>query len=180
MTTTQGRSGYTGDLVKGVRHGQGQYQYPGLLTASYSGQWENGKKHGQGTLQVPGAIYQGEFIEGQMTGYGTKTWYPDDQCTIDEGLETYQGQFYNGERHGYGTMRYKDGSEYKGEWNLGIKHGQGALTYPDGSVFEGTFDQNKRHGPGILAAFDNSWTLEGKTRPEVIAKIYFGTTFANG
>eukprot|EP01138_Halocafeteria_seosinensis_P012513 gb/GECG01012786.1/.p1 GENE.gb/GECG01012786.1/~~gb/GECG01012786.1/.p1 ORF type:complete len:578 (+),score=98.23 gb/GECG01012786.1/:1-1734(+) len=152
------RGGYKGNLVQGLRHGQGSYEYPGQLNAHYTGAWERGHKHGKGTITLPGAVYEGDFTGGQMTGSGIKTWFREPSCQTPE--EHYEGEFWQGERHGYGIMTYKDGSVFRGNWELNSREGEGSLVFADGSVFQGMFSNNQPSGAGQLTDANKQWTLK--------------------
>jgi hypothetical protein len=68
---------YTGIWVNGNRTGQGVYNF--ASSNRYEGQFKDNKKHGKGTLvwgpnsQSPGDKYVGDWIDGNMTGYGVYT-----------------------------------------------------------------------------------------------------------
>ncbi|CAK6978754.1 radial spoke head 10 homolog B [Scomber scombrus] len=56
---------YTGDFVRGQRHGRGSFSYAG--GAIYEGEWKNDKKHGQGKFTFKdGRVFDGEFVDDQM------------------------------------------------------------------------------------------------------------------
>ena len=83
-----------------------------------------------------GSRYEGEFVDGEITGRGERT-YPDGSL--------YNGAFKLGEKHGYGEVTYvRTGEWYKGEWNLNIRQGQGTLFSKDKNTYTGDF---KNHWP---------------------------------
>jgi hypothetical protein len=99
---------YTGDLLHGVKHGQGSMNYQGL-TDFYSGQWQNDFRSGYGMKLWPdGASYHGDWLNGAMHGAGIFT-YPNG--------DKYIGEFRNDDRHGAGVLkRFTDDAVLEGEW----------------------------------------------------------------
>lgn len=71
--------GYIGGWKDGKKHGQGTYDDVGCST--YTGEWKDGKKHGYGveTLHYTGERYEGEFINGKITGSGKITDTKDEE-----------------------------------------------------------------------------------------------------
>ena len=65
-----------------------------------------------------GAVYDGAFVQGEMTGSGTYM-YPNG--------ESYEGEWLDGKRNGKGTMTYADGSVYEGANHL---HGISCRSLP--------------------------------------------------
>ena len=62
-----------------------------------------------------GSRYEGEFVDGEITGQGTRV-YADGTV--------YQGQFRQGEKQGYGEIQYARGNKdewYKGEWAMNVR-----------------------------------------------------------
>ena len=67
-------------------------------TINYSGTCSNGKAHGKGAVQwltdgIPISSYDGEFVEGKLTGKGV---------LFDKNGENYEGNFLDGKLHGKG------------------------------------------------------------------------------
>lgn len=135
-----------------------------LLTAQcLSGDCENSKST---YLFQSGAKYVGDFLEGQMNGFGV-LYYPDGK--------RYVGYWEASKQHGEGAMFYADGRIEKGEWQHGayqglelpvreIKeefaekgsclggdcyNGIGIYQYNEGHIFEGNFVQGIPHGFGV-------------------------------
>ncbi len=78
---------------------------------TYTGQIKNGIPHGKGTWSHPsGRHYEGDFYEGNATGYGVLTF---------PGGERYVGYLVNGIAHGEGTMHHPDGRRVSGTWVRG-------------------------------------------------------------
>jgi len=70
---------YEGEFLKNKFHGKGKQIIPnddGSVKAIYEGEFFMGSWHGKGVLRSPdGAfIYDGEFQNYEMTGYGTLTF----------------------------------------------------------------------------------------------------------
>ncbi|SPQ98893.1 unnamed protein product (mitochondrion) [Plasmodiophora brassicae] len=122
----------------GIRHGRGVYTYDGT-PFRYEGDWRNSRKHGRGKFQVgcpsagPTATYEGDFVDGEMTGRGTKTW--------SDGRR-YDGEFVMGEFHGKGTFVDKDESRYEGDWESNQRSGNGVLRLANGDVVSGVYRQH--------------------------------------
>ena len=75
--------------------GKGTYTYSNLF--KYSGSWEHGSKHGSNSEFIVGgggSTYTGYFVNGEMTGEGTRKY---------ENGNVYKGNFIAGEREGYGV-----------------------------------------------------------------------------
>ena len=84
-----------------LRHGEGRYNYrDDNACFQYQGAFQNGIKHTQSGQMSTFLIregpnmftkYTGDFKQGEMTGFGVKTWSSG---------KTYQGEFLEGEMHG--------------------------------------------------------------------------------
>jgi len=71
---------------------------------------------GQGKLLFKdGSYYEGEFVDGEITGEGCRLWASSGN--------TYSGQFVLGEPQGHGVMKYKAGGRYEGELSHGLREG---------------------------------------------------------
>ena len=55
-----------------------------------------------------GSYYEGEFIEGEIHGTGTRYW--------SHNHNVYEGQFVQGEMNGMGVMKFGNGDLYEGQW----------------------------------------------------------------
>ncbi|XP_073759581.1 MORN repeat-containing protein 1 isoform X1 [Callorhinus ursinus] len=134
------------------RDGYGVYVYPNSFFR-YEGEWKAGKKHGQGKLLFKdGSYYEGQFVDGEITGEGCRLWASSGN--------TYSGQFVLGEPQGHGVMKYKAGGHYEGEFSHGLREGHGHLVDRDGQAYWGSFHENKRHGRGHMV-FRNGDKYEG-------------------
>ncbi|XP_040591033.1 MORN repeat-containing protein 1 isoform X2 [Mesocricetus auratus] len=153
MAATGGRTAASPQLSRQSpgrppRDGYGVYVYPNSFFR-YEGEWKGGKLHGHGKLLLKdGSYYEGEFVDGEITGEGYQHWAWSGN--------TYSGQFVLGEPQGHGVMKYKAGGYYEGEFF----RGQGFLEDQDGQVYQGSFHDNKRHGRGQMI-FKNGDKYEG-------------------
>ena len=178
---------YTGSVLNGLRDGFGKYFSPEGVT--YEGEWKDGLKHGKGMMKTEsmtydgswesgningkgkikwenGNIFEGEFKENKMNGYGYMIWYDllekyigkwkDDkqngngmhiwyepQGELKEMRNRYVGQWKNGARNGYGVFFYSNGARYEGEWKNNLKNGFGIMVYEDGRKYIGRFDEDR-------------------------------------
>jgi hypothetical protein len=136
---------YKGEVLNCVRNGRGSYRYEiggnGLFV--YDGLWMNGQKNGpHGKFTVKGAHQvTGDFREGEITGFGVKTW--------SDGRR-YEGDWLNGEMNGKGHWISSNGDEtYCGGFKDNKRHGFGVLTLTrTPSVYSGNFSFHKRDGLG--------------------------------
>ena len=155
---------YEGEWKDGLKHGKGMMKTD---TMTYDGSWELGNIHGKGKIKWEnGNIFEGEFKENKMNGYGYMIWYDllekyigkwkDDkqngngmhiwyepQGELKEMRNRYVGQWKNGARNGYGVFFYSNGARYEGEWKNNLKHGFGVMIYEDGRKYIGRFDEDR-------------------------------------
>ncbi|MEM7186910.1 MAG: 5'/3'-nucleotidase SurE [Bacteroidota bacterium] len=132
---------WTGACMDGMIHGEGKlsvyednrklYDYQGLAT--------EGKLNGQGSMRwaFDGDIYEGEFIDNRLNGYGK--FYNDDG-------DHYEGYFDNWARSGEGTYWYEPESDvfkYEGLWKDDEPNGMGTMYYRDGRVEYGLFEDGE-------------------------------------
>ena len=133
---------YTGEILNCVKHGHGNYEYPGYEFFRYEGSWENGEKHGRdGIFRVSNhSTYEGEFQSGEITGIGKKVW---------EDGRVYEGEWLYGEMHGKGIWTSADARiVYEGEFRDNKRDGHGYLKLSSGDTYKGSFCQHKYHGQG--------------------------------
>lgn len=154
---------YTGKFKNGFREGKGVEETPEHI---YTGEFKGDNKHGQGKVKYKlyKDIYQGEFKDNAITGYGLYIW---------ENHHTYQGELVNGKMHGKGLYKWPEGGEYEGEYVNGIKEGKGIFTWEDGKIFKGPFTNGKPHGKGILIFNDTQIDVEfvnGKLNKDILQK----------
>jgi len=113
-------SKYTGQLVDGLRHGEGARE---CASGSYDGQWEADKQHGTGKqLWADGRTFEGQFSQGKFDGHGRMVW------NTQKGLLVYDGQYEADLKSGTGKFSWGDGRIYDGEWCRGMRHGRGTYT----------------------------------------------------
>ena len=139
-------SEYVGDLVDGIKHGQGTYTCAD--GKKYMGEWKDGKPHGQGTQTcADGKKYMGEWKDGKQHGQGTQTWPSG---------EKYVGEYKDGKLHGQGAYTWANGNKYEGEWKDDKKHGQGTYTWDNGNKYVGEWRNRKQHGQGTMTYADGN------------------------
>ncbi|PRP77228.1 hypothetical protein PROFUN_15122 [Planoprotostelium fungivorum] len=105
----------------------------------YTGMRESGRK-GRSTAELCILMSEGNFVQGEIEGYGVKTWPSG---------KKYEGEFLGGEFHGRGLLTYSNSTQMcQGTWRNNKLHGDGRRLYSDGSVYEGQFNDHKPHGLG--------------------------------
>jgi hypothetical protein len=122
-------------------------------------------------------LYEGEFEEGRLHGYGRQlnsllrfeleyevcrpaslSIAHRDACSSSIEADPRftcacvrkQGEFKHNVWHGKGNCRYADGCRYDGTWENNLQHGLGTMVYPDARRYEGEWRRGKRHGEGTL------------------------------
>ena len=131
-----------GKMVVGEITFNGTFDSKGLLQGKGSYFMKQGK-----------ASFDGEFIDGRVTGTGT--------LVVEETGTKYTGSFLEGKYHGEGTLE-QNGSVYKGNFEKGNFSGEGTLTLPNGDSYSGIFQQDGGiHGKG-KANFANGCSYEGE------------------
>eukprot|EP00933_Yihiella_yeosuensis_P021189 TRINITY_DN16831_c0_g1_i1.p1 TRINITY_DN16831_c0_g1~~TRINITY_DN16831_c0_g1_i1.p1 ORF type:complete len:227 (+),score=60.19 TRINITY_DN16831_c0_g1_i1:91-771(+) len=129
-------STYKGQLVAGMREGQGVYK---TSEGVYEGEWKADKEHGRGKQTWnDGRDYEGEFVGGRFSGHGKMTWDSGNGCQV------YEGQYLDDVKHGEGTFRWPDGRAYQGAWKNGKRHGKGIYVTSKGERKAG-FWEDDRH-----------------------------------
>lgn len=173
---------YTGNWVNDKRHGKGT----SILCddSSYEGEWINDKKHGFGKLVFRNTIYEGEFVDGILTGKGTLTYengdkyeylgtdkiiVDDKEIDVIRGVITYvNGNVYEGQlikdmfsfdflRNYHGTMKYANGDKYIGNWLNGYKNGYGTYAYANGDTYNASWTRGRKNGLGSYIYFNLEW-----------------------
>jgi hypothetical protein len=144
---------YTGDWVDDVRTGMGIYYYSN--GDKYEGNFIDGVFSGKGIKHTKNNIFEGEFKDDKLNGYGI-------QKRIREGIISIrcEGQFKNNLQNGYGKSYDINGNlVYEGEFLKGNKRGKGIM-YRKGNRYEGNFDSKGLNGKGVLV-FKNGDRYEG-------------------
>lgn len=141
---------YEGDFKDGLRCGCGKEETKDHI---YEGQFENDKKNKKGKLIYKNIkdIYEGDFVDNNITGIGKYQW---------ENKDIFEGDFINGKMHGRGKYKWPDGGEYDGEYINNIKEGKGVFKWANGKIYEGPFLGGKPHGVGILKNNGKSYEVE--------------------
>eukprot|EP01080_Neovahlkampfia_damariscottae_P004827 gene4827-8413_t len=133
---------YEGEAAGKTPHGTGTIKYP--TGDSYTGPWKFGVAHGNnGTflLEKGKAKYQGDMLNGTMTGKGSYTFANGD---------FYEGEWLDGKFHGHGMYKSSNGDFYTGEWVANTKQGMGSYQSVETQInYQGDWFNNMRHGKGI-------------------------------
>lgn len=122
----------------------------------YEGEWIGGELHGYGFLvSAAGNIIEGQWKKGMGHGFGSVRYVNGDK---------YAGQWTNGEVTGKGICFFAEGTVYKGEWKANAVNGKGLCTFADGSHYEGNWKAGKREGKGLFvwkngASFEGTWKM---------------------
>ena len=113
---------YYGDFLDSKRHGKGVLD---TQKVHYEGQFVDDKLCGKGRIMFKneGHVYEGEFKNNDINGYGTFKWKNGD---------SYTGYMSNGKMHGKGKYTYNNGVIYEGIYNNGVKQGKGKIYNTNG------------------------------------------------
>ncbi|PVD20460.1 hypothetical protein C0Q70_18616 [Pomacea canaliculata] len=151
-TDEERRESYVGEKRMFLRDGYGVYVYENQFFR-YEGEWQKGKKHGHGKLIMKdGTYYEGQFVNGEISGHGFK-FFASSKCK-------YTGEFLNGELNGHGIMHYSDNTIYEGQWQKNKKQGFGILRTSPKAVYKGHFQNHLRNGEGSQT-YDNGDQYQG-------------------
>jgi len=139
---------HPGEVYKGywkddLKEGNGTYSWPN--GAEFIGEWSNNKRHGFGKeTWITGSVYEGQWFEDEMCGWGKKI------CVRDNRPDgTYCGEFQNGRANGFGYRVYADGSTYEGCYIDDKRYGFGIYRWTDGCRFEGEWRIGRWEGKFI-------------------------------
>lgn len=130
----------------------------------YVGETKELLPNGKGKLTMNSESYEGDFVDGEMTGYGTYIYSSiigdryegfmkngkrdgTGKYTWADG-STYEGGYKNDVKDGEGTFKWADGSSYSGNYKNDVKDGQGTFVFANGDKYEGTFVSDVREGTG--------------------------------
>ena len=125
----------------------------------YVGETKELLPHGKGKLTKNAESYEGDFVEGEMTGYGVYIYSP-------QVGDKYEGFMKNGLREGTGKYTWADGSTYEGGYKNDMKDGEGTYSWADGSSYRGTFKNDVKDGQGTFI-FANGDKYEGDFKSDV-------------
>ena len=137
--------------------------------AVYVGETKDLLPHGKGKLTMGSEknnnleTYEGDFFEGEITGYGTYIYGP----LIGD---KYEGFMTKGKPDGQGKYTWADGSVYEGGYKDGMKDGEGLYIWgAEDSVvssYKGTFKNDVKDGYGEFV-FSNGDKYEGEVKADV-------------
>lgn len=196
---------YTGFLLNGKRHGQGEMRYftcygdEEEFVGYYKGNWENDLRQGEGTFFnefgeivkhgtwnnnffVHGTLFEnekkkfkGSFLNDKKEGEGVE--YDDFQREIRNGIWK-NDDFISGIATIY--YRCENVIYYKGHVNdKNQKHGFGTQYDSSGKVFyEGNYKENKKHGYGMILTISGSFKFKGEFENDL--RHGKGIDFKNG
>ena len=158
---------YEGDIVDGVKQGQG-IEYYKNQKKRYEGSFKIGKHHGNGKEYYDNEIlkYNGEFNNG---------FYDKKGIEYDEtGKIIYEGEFKKGKYHGKGKL-YRNGKLiYEGDFVDNKLQGKGKEYDEDGKVlYSGEFQNNYYEGFGsryLLKPYEGYWS---KNRPARLKQGFY-------
>ncbi len=90
---------------------------------SYKGGVSRSGSHGKDCFKMfpDGSVYRGDFIHGEMEGFG-RLEHPNG--------DVYEGIFGAGKKHGQGKMTFANGSIFSGSWVDGLWE-DGTLSFPN-------------------------------------------------
>ena len=122
---------YTGDIVDGVKQGQGEFLWND--GTKYTGTFDDNNINGQGTLIYSnGESYEGNFVNGIREGNGTFKFSNGD---------VYTGNWKDDKMAGQGDYKFSNGDEYKGEFSENAFNGKGSYI-KDGVTYTGSWVNN--------------------------------------
>ena len=139
---------YNGETEDGKPHGNGCLECKDGYT--YQGEFKNGGYHGKGRMewkrQRPHYIYEGEFADNEITGFG-------EMLHEVVGIEVsawcfFRGSYFEGAREGWGYEVCLRAEDYTGEQALRDAHRTIKQGHPH-SYYEGNFKNNLYEGQGI-------------------------------
>ena len=170
---------YIGNLVEGVRQGQGDLYYAD--GHNYSGYFDHGMYHGYGKLHRYDAEVIAQWEHGKPIGtvdihYFNGARYtgplPDngDSCryighTVYADGKTYDGEYACEQPDGFGVMRMPDGSRIEGYWEQGAPEGYAVIVMPNLDRHYITYLHGVRQ-PRCRVELINGDLYEGETNPD--------------
>ncbi len=127
---------YKGQWKDGKRDGDGVQTHiikkgNRLIERKYTGRWKNNYYEGRGKLTFSGIrrepkfTYDGQWIAGLKSGFGTYTW---------AGGQKYTGEWKDDKRNGKGEYTFASGTRYVGEWKNNQMTGEGVRYYEGGKI----------------------------------------------
>ncbi|CAI8597061.1 unnamed protein product [Vicia faba] len=130
---------YTGGFKNSFFHGKGESTGSNDVII-YEGDWVNGKITGKGLLTWPsGTNYEAKFSRSCPRGNGTYTWKDG---------SIFNGNWKDNKKSGKGVMKWANGDVFDGSWSNGLRHGSGVYRFANGDVCIGNFKSKFLHGKG--------------------------------
>jgi hypothetical protein len=126
--------------------GQGVLQWfvNGKPAGKYEGTMSKGKENGKGIYtDANGTRYDGDFVDGKMTGKCIRTYGPNSPFAGDR----YEGDSVDGKITGKGVYAFANGDRYEGDFVDDRMSGYGTFYYKNGTVQRGRWSGNKFLGP---------------------------------
>ena len=131
---------------------------------NYVGEYnDDGEMHGIGSIKTylfghvhistDNYEYEGDFVNGAITGTGIFNWGNGD---------AYSGDVLDGRLHGYGILYYSSGCTYEGTWRNNCKHGKGIYYYVSGNTYDGEWKNGKKQGKGVFRNKDRKIIFDGE------------------
>jgi len=119
------------------------HTYDGKEVYAYGGELKDKRGCGKGVTVFPtGGVCEGEFLNGELHGYGSLEYKEED---------IYTGMWKNNVKHGYGEYVWSSGNTYRGQWVENRREGaNGTLLWSNGDEYCGDWLDNKRTGNGVL------------------------------
>ena len=113
---------YVGDFKDSKRHGKGILD---THKVHYEGDFIDDKLCGKGRIifKIEGHVYEGQFDNNEINGFGTFKWKNGD---------SYTGNMLNGKMDGKGKYRYNNAVVYEGIYKNGVKQGKGKVYNTNG------------------------------------------------
>jgi len=109
---------------------------------------------GHASREYTNYTYTGDFVMGQLQGYGVQEW--------ENGLR-YSGEFFQGKRQGQGVMVYSNDEIFKGNFNENAPDGYGIQIWNDLGIYAGNWETGTASGKGTVIfndGFIRSGTME--------------------
>jgi hypothetical protein len=148
-----------------------KYQYVTITYANgdkYEGQFVDGNITGQGIFtQANGDKYKGQFVDDKKHGQGI--------FTQANGAK-YDGQFVDDNMNGQGILTQANGAKYEGQYVDGKKHGQGIYTQANGEKYEGQFVDGYITGQGIYTQSNGDKYVGQFVAGNITGQVIFTTT----
>ena len=138
----------------------------------YVGDISGGLRDGKGRMEfsATGDVYEGDFKNDEITGYGTFTYAQGD---------VYTGFLINSKKNGQGKFVSANGNVYEGNYVDDVRSGEGKFVWASGAVYEGEFADDLKSGKGVMI-YDNGDKYEGTFKNDMRDGDKGIYTWANG